>query len=151
MQWRNRVVSYLYIRLTQLSAGQGTIKNQYHHLRSYVVQLLDKKKNSIVIIKCVMGAKGHIFERMHMCIEACKVAFATTCRPLIGLDGFFLKGNYLGHLLTIMGKDDNNQILPIAYALVVSESTKSWSWFLGLLLVDLNGTQRNEWTFICNQ
>lgn len=85
-----------------------------------------------------MGAKGPIYERMYVCIEACKIAFATTSRPLIGLDGCFLKGDYGGHLLTTMGKVGNNQMLPIAYVVVQSESTDTWSWFLGLLLADLN-------------
>lgn len=94
---------------------QGATKNQYCHLRSYDVKLLDTNKNSTVIIKCVMGAKGPIYERMYVCIEACKIAFATTSRPLIGLDGCFLKGDYGGHLLTIVGKYGNNLMLPILH------------------------------------
>ena len=54
-----------------------------------------------------------------------------TCRPLIGLDGCFLKGEYRGQLLTAIGKDGNNQMLPIAYAVVEAETTELWSWLLG--------------------
>ncbi|KAH1215927.1 hypothetical protein GmHk_13G036969 [Glycine max] len=52
-----------------------------------------------------------------------------TCRPLIGLDGCFLKGEYRGQLLTAIGKDGNNQMLPIAYAVVEAETInqeKNW-------------------------
>ena len=58
---------------------QGATKNQYCHLRSYVVELLDKNKNNTAIIKCMMHDKGPIFERMYVCVEACKATFATTC------------------------------------------------------------------------
>ncbi|WVZ25424.1 hypothetical protein V8G54_003968 [Vigna mungo] len=39
-------------------------------------------------------------------------------RPIIGLDGCFLKGKYGGELLTTVGRDGNEQMLPIAYAIV---------------------------------
>ena len=89
--------------------------NTQKKLSRHDVKLLDTNKNSTVIIKCVMGAKGPIYERMYVCIEACKIAFATTSRPLIGLDGCFLKGDYGGHLLTIVGKYGNNLMLPILH------------------------------------
>ena len=58
-------------------------------------------------------------------LEACKSAFATTCRPLIGLDDCFLKGEYGGQLLSAVGKDGNNQMFPIAYVVVESENYSS--------------------------
>ena len=54
--------------------------------------------------------------------EACKAAFATTCRLLIGLDGYFLKGEFGGKLLSVVGKDGNNQMLHITYVVVEYEN-----------------------------
>ncbi|KAL6518338.1 hypothetical protein OROMI_034039 [Orobanche minor] len=51
-------------------------------------------------------------------------------RPVISIDGTFLKGKYNGKLLVAMGTDSNNQQYPIAYGLVHEESTANWSWFL---------------------
>jgi len=31
-----------------------------------------------------------------------------SCRPIIGLDGYFLKGRYGGGLLTVVGQDGND-------------------------------------------
>ena len=90
-------------------------------------------------IKCDLTPHGHVFERIHVCLEACKSAFATTCRPLIGLDGYFLKGEYGGQLLSAVGKDGNNQMFPIAYVVVESENYSSWKWFFDLLIADLDG------------
>jgi hypothetical protein len=62
-----------------------------------------------------------MFERMYVCLEACKSTFPYTCRPLIGLDACFLKGDYGGQLMAAVGKDGNNQIFPIAYAVVEAD------------------------------
>lgn len=61
-----------------------------------------------MIIKSTVGVASPVFERIYVCFAACKTAFATTCRPLIGLDGCFLKGVYGGQLLSAVGKDGNN-------------------------------------------
>jgi len=47
-----------------------------------------------VKIKCNAGLEGPVFERMYVCFNASKRAFVGSCRPLIGLDGCFLKGRY---------------------------------------------------------
>ncbi|GJW46955.1 hypothetical protein Tco_0078601 [Tanacetum coccineum] len=39
-------------------------------------------------------------------------------RDLLGLDGAFMKGPFLGHVLAAVGLDSNNGIYPLAYALV---------------------------------
>lgn len=77
-----------------------------------------------------------------MCLEACKEAFVTTCRPLIGLDGCFLEGDFGGHLLTKVRKNVNNQMLHIAYVVVEAKTTNSWAWFVDLLLQDMESNPR---------
>lgn len=59
---------------------------------------------------------------------------------LIGLDGCFLKGVIKGQILVVVGRDDNNQMYPIAWAVVDKEITKTWSWF------DLNIGNRLGWS-----
>jgi hypothetical protein len=129
----------------------GGIDEQYAHLRNYAEELLRSNPGSTVRIKCAVGDAGPVFERIYVCFNACKRAFVTTCRPLIGLDGCFLKGRYAGHLLSAIGKDGNNQMLPIAFAVVEAETKESWDWFLELLLGDLNGIQAKKWSFISDQ
>lgn len=104
---------------------QGATRSQYLHLRSHGDELIESNKNSTLIITYRMSNKGPIFERFYKCLEACKAAFVTTCRPLIGLDGCFLKSYYGGHLLTTIGKDGNNQMIPIAYVVVEAETIDS--------------------------
>jgi len=41
-----------------------------------------------------------------------------------------LTGKYKGTILTAIGVDCNNQIVPVAFAFVESENIESWFWFL---------------------
>ena len=80
-----------------------------------------------------------IFQRFYSCLKVCKDYFVF-CRPIIGLEGCFLKGKYGGgELLSAVGRDANDQLLPLAYAVVEVENKETWTWFLELLIGDLGG------------
>jgi len=76
------------------------------------------------------------FQRMYICFKACKESFFK-CKPIIGLDGCFLKGYYGGQLLAVIGRDANDQMMPIAFAVVEGETKESWAWFLDQQKVNL--------------
>ena len=92
-----------------------------------------------------------IFQRIYICLHACKEGFKAGCRPLIGLDGCHVKGPYPGQILSAVGIDANNQMFPIAYAVVESECKDSWSWFIDLLMKDLQIVNTHGWTFITDK
>ena len=71
-------------------------------------------------------------------MEACKKGYLDVCRPVIGLDGCFVKGPDRGQLLTAVGIDLDNAIYPTAFAAVESECYDTWDWFLCFLTDDLN-------------
>ncbi|XP_014517199.1 uncharacterized protein LOC106774668 [Vigna radiata var. radiata] len=61
-------------------------------------------------------------------------------------------GLYKGELLTTIGRDPNDQMLPLAYAIVEVENKDSWTWFLELLIEDLGGAEvGNACTFMSDQ
>lgn len=70
---------------------QGVGREQFTHIGMYSNELINLNPNSTMKIQCVDSSGGPIFERVYACLEACKDAFATTCRPLIGLDACFFK------------------------------------------------------------
>jgi hypothetical protein len=72
-----------------------------------------------------------------VCFDACKRGFLAGCRRVVGVDGCFFKGACNGELICALGRDPNNQIYPIAWAVVEKETEDSWTWFLGLLQKDL--------------
>ncbi|KAE8672908.1 Squalene epoxidase 3 [Hibiscus syriacus] len=60
-------------------------------------------------------------------------SFITCMHPVIIVDGAHLKGRYLGVNLLAVAMDANNGILPIAYGVGKSETSDSWTWFMGHL------------------
>ena len=48
-----------------------------------------------------------------------------------------MKGFHKGQLITAVSVDPNNQMYPIAYAVVEAETRKTWYWFLENLQFDL--------------
>ncbi|XP_070037190.1 uncharacterized protein [Nicotiana tomentosiformis] len=51
------------------------------------------------------------------------------CRPVIVVDGTFLKSAYRGIMLTANTMDTTGSLLPLAYAVVDSENDALWTWF----------------------
>ncbi|ERN05724.1 hypothetical protein AMTR_s00006p00243540 [Amborella trichopoda] len=77
--------------------------------------------------------------------------FLYNCRPLIALDGMFLKGTYKGILLAAICVDANGGMLPIAIAVVDIEDTDSWVWFLTCLWEQLNERPNLRFTIISDR
>ncbi|WVY90140.1 hypothetical protein V8G54_035654 [Vigna mungo] len=117
---------------------EGSFNEQFRRLYDYGHELLKTNPGTTVQIK-VDNINGEvIFQRFYACSKACKDSFVC-CRPIIGLDGCFLKSKYGGELLTAVGRDGNEQMLPIAYVVVEVENKDNWTWFLELLIEDLGG------------
>jgi MULE transposase domain/SWIM zinc finger len=55
------------------------------------------------------------------------------CRPVLSVDGTHLRGAYKGKLLVAVCKTSNNNIMPVAFAVVDEESHSSWRWFIECL------------------
>ncbi|CAI5475333.1 unnamed protein product [Closterium sp. Yama58-4] len=74
---------------------------------------------------------NHEFLRFFMAPSATREALKT-CRPVIAMDGTFLIRAQKATLLYANAMDGNQQIIPIAWALVESETKDTWTWFCGL-------------------
>ncbi|KAJ0545089.1 putative MULE transposase domain-containing protein [Helianthus annuus] len=92
-----------------------------------------KKFNPGTIVEwCVLrrtGVEQVEFRRVFWAFNHSILGFKH-CRPVISIDATHLYGKYKGKLMIAMGVDGNNQILPLAFAIVENESYASWSWFL---------------------
>ncbi|XP_019240445.1 PREDICTED: uncharacterized protein LOC109220426 [Nicotiana attenuata] len=82
-----------------------------------------------------------VFVGIYICLHACKVCWLEGCRNVIGFNGAFLKGVCKGELLSCIGKDCNNQMYPVAWAVVEKETKHTWSWFFRCLIHDLQLTK----------
>ena len=52
---------------------------------------------------------------------------------MISIDSTHLYGKYKGKLIIAMATYANNKIYPLAFAVVESESTETWGWFLACI------------------
>ncbi|KAL4012057.1 hypothetical protein IC575_029132 [Cucumis melo] len=65
-----------------------------------------------------------------MAVGACVRGFLNCIRPVIVMDGTFLKNKYRGQLIVAVCLDGNNQIYPLAFGVVDRETDDSIQWFL---------------------
>nr|XP_051229441.1 uncharacterized protein LOC127347272 [Lolium perenne] len=77
-----------------------------------------------------------VLHRVYFSFGVCIESFRH-CRPVLCVDGTFLTGQYKGQILTAIGMDGNNQIVPLAFAFVESENTESWLWFFRQLKISI--------------
>ncbi|XP_028779040.1 uncharacterized protein LOC114735508 [Neltuma alba] len=131
----------------------GDYKEQYHKLRDYCNEVRKCNLGTTFALLTDQPCVNHppVFKRLYECIGAVKRGFVAGCRPIIGLDGCFLKGPYGGILLVAVGRDANDQYFPLAWAVVESESRDSWTWFLKNLFDDIGSMQERRWVFISDQ
>lgn len=112
-------------------------KGEYAKIFGYQAEILRSNPGSTVAVCLDPEYTDPVFQRFYVCFDACKKGFQDGCRKVIGVDGCFFKGACNGELLCALGRDANNQIYPISWAVVEKETEDSWSWFLGLLQKDL--------------
>ncbi|XP_012839253.1 PREDICTED: uncharacterized protein LOC105959659 [Erythranthe guttata] len=88
------------------------------------------KTNPGSIFHLDVEVEKQIFRRCFFAFAVCLDGFKF-CRPVVMLDDTFLKGRYKGVLLSEVGKDVNEGLFPIAFAIVSEETDSNWAWFLG--------------------
>ncbi|KAE8688907.1 hypothetical protein F3Y22_tig00110949pilonHSYRG00042 [Hibiscus syriacus] len=109
---------------------RGSPEASFAQLPAYCHNLKLKNPGSVTHIKT---DRDGCFELLFIAIGAAIHSFITCMRPVIIVDGAHLKGRYLGVKLLAVAMDANNGILPIAYGVGKSETSDSWTWFMGHL------------------
>ncbi|TVU29221.1 hypothetical protein EJB05_20779, partial [Eragrostis curvula] len=125
----------------------GDYYEQYCRIQDYAHTLLHVNPRSSVVVKCFVDPARTInprFERMYVSFGAQVKGFLAGCRPFIGLDGIHVKLPNGGQILTAQGKDANNNLFPIAFALVEAEISNRghgfWScWYDPLAMESIVG------------
>nr|XP_043616086.1 uncharacterized protein LOC122588003 [Erigeron canadensis] len=111
----------------------GTWPSNFDALPKYVAELQRANLNTIVewLHSPTSSSNIHTFKFVFWAFRSAIRAFQR-CILVIFVDGTHLKGSYKGKLLTVVTKNANGQLLPIAFGLVDEESNESWAWFLNL-------------------
>lgn len=128
----------------------GSEADQFRRIRDYASIILQTNIGSSAGVSADPD-DGHRFESFYCCLAACKKGFIEACRPIISVDGCHLKTKFGGVLLSAVGKDANDNMYPIAWAVVRIENKVNWKWFLECLLKDLGPVEVHGWNFMSDQ
>jgi len=116
-----------------LKARNASHDTHFSRIWDYQAEVLNRNPNSDFDIETTartfIGSKQRFF-RLYICFNSQKVSWKQHCRPVIGIDGAFLKWDIKGHLLAAVGRDGDNRIVPLAWAVVEIENDDNWDWFL---------------------
>ncbi|XP_066159633.1 uncharacterized protein [Oryza sativa Japonica Group] len=110
----------------------GTFEASYDNLPRLLATIAQRNNNTYYDLHTFTSVDDRtksVLQRAFFSLGACINAFVH-CRPVLCIDGTFMTGKYRGQILTAIGCDGNNQVVPMAFAFVESENTESWYWFL---------------------
>lgn len=127
----------------------GSVGDHYALLTRYRAELMRVDRGGRFEI--LVEGDG-CFKGFFVGFSSLRDGFLKGCRPVIGFDGCGLKTSLGGALLYAVGKDGNNQIYPICWA-VREENEYFWNWFLELFFRELRISVGLGvgWTFISDQ
>lgn len=113
----------------------GSYEASYSNLPRVLEIIKDKNPGTYTAFQeSIYQDRPRVFRRAFLSLGPCIESFKH-CRPVLCVDGTFLTGKYKGQILTAIGVDANQQILPLAFAFVEGENKESWLWFLRHLKV----------------
>nr|KYP35003.1 hypothetical protein KK1_043982 [Cajanus cajan] len=144
------------VRKYAKSYVEGSFVEQFKRIYDYSHELIKSNLGSAVKVK-VEGNEEHennvegpsrvlpTFQRIYIYFQGCKESFLK-CRPIIRLDGCFLKGYYGGQILAAIEKDPNDQMLSICFAIVKGTSAKEvfYVGYLGVFTLEKRPTLMRE-------
>ncbi|XP_009757812.1 uncharacterized protein [Nicotiana sylvestris] len=128
---------------------KGNFYKQFHRVRDYCEMVLKQNPGSAAFLCLDRYSLQQLssFKRVFIIFSALKEGFMSGCRPMIGLDAYFLKGPLGGQLMAAIARDGNNQMFPLAIAVVESECKESWTWFLESLIDQIGVPEEKRWAF----
>ncbi|KAJ6806477.1 uncharacterized protein M6B38_174700 [Iris pallida] len=106
----------------------GSYAESYGKLPQLCNQILLSNRQNIAT--CSRDVALYTFNSLCIAYKASMDGFISGCRPIIGLDGCFLKGKYGGALLAATSLDARNGLFPLAIYICRSEDTNNWTNFL---------------------
>ncbi|RYR44131.1 hypothetical protein Ahy_A08g040516 [Arachis hypogaea] len=138
----NYTVSYRKAWLAKQKAVEkifGGWEASYEALPIWFEAMCHKEPSAVVHFETMPAYQGddlvtdiRVLHRIFWSYYPCIIAFRH-CKPVLQVDGTHLYGKYKGCLLVAVSQDGNNNIVPIAFAIVEGETSDAWHFFLSNL------------------
>ncbi|KAL9679318.1 hypothetical protein QQ045_017176 [Rhodiola kirilowii] len=120
--WKSRQKALLHIF--------GDWEESFEKLMAYMDMIKESNPGSIVYWDNSTLESGKVIVNWVFWSFAPAISGFVHCRPVISINATHLIGKWKGVLMIAAGLDAENQIPPLAYALVESENNESWKWFM---------------------
>ena len=91
-------------------------------------------------VESIEGVFHRAFWSFGQCIDAFR-----HCRPVLSIDGTFLTKKYKATFILQIVELSNENMLPVAFALVPSEHDDNWECFMGNVRLKVFGPIREVW------
>ena len=114
-------------------------EDQFNYIPAYCTQVVADNPDAFTEISTVEydietggeeEASVYRFSRVFVFPRKCIDNSFHNSRNFVALDGTFLKTRWAMVLLLAVGIDGDGKTMPLAWAVVESESTDTWTWFL---------------------
>ncbi|XP_074314199.1 uncharacterized protein LOC141649406 [Silene latifolia] len=131
----------------------GSMKEHYSKLGVICQDFEQEYPNSIFTLCTnphVVGSEP-VFQRLFVCFASLKQGWLEGCRKLLCIDACFLKTFLGGQLISATGRDANEQMYPLAWAVVEGENNESYPWFFQQLKTALREEDGEGWTIISDE
>lgn len=125
---------------------QGSYKEAYGQLPYFCTQIMETNPGSRATFTTKDDSS---FQRLFVAFHASLYGFQQGCRPLLFLGSVPLKSKYEGTLLAATAPDGDDDVFPVAFAVVDTVSDDNWLWFLQELKAAL--TTCNGLTFVADR
>ena len=132
---------------------EGDLTEEYGRLWDYIGEILKTNPGSTCDLRVhrPIPTDLPVFDRLYISFDCLKKGLLGGCRRILGLDGCFLKGTIKGEVLVAIGREGNNQMVPVAWAVVTCENKVNWHWFIEFLAKDLLMENGAGWTIMTDQ
>lgn len=125
----------------------GDCAESYSNLRQYFVEIARLNLGSV---EHVTTDEYGVFDRAFWAFGPCIEGFLHY-RPLLCIIGTHPYDKYKRTLLVATAVDANDQLYPLPYAIVESESCDSWGWFFGCMRRFTHSVNNRHITFISDR
>ncbi|ONK59443.1 uncharacterized protein A4U43_C08F6480 [Asparagus officinalis] len=105
----------------------GSHEEASNQLPWFCEKIVETNPGSVAVFEETEDSK---LGRLFISFQASMNGFEHGCRPLLFLDGISLKSVRQWKLLTATGVDGENEVFPVAFAVVENETEEIWHWFL---------------------